>query len=893
MKNFTKSNLTMWLLQKLILPLLFIVGGYGALAQLPDLVILDVYWENLNGPDDHIERGDSVVFFMKGKNVGADSTPAGTSIGAQFRVYELDNNWVFYQQAGWAVVKDSFMLVGDTILLVQNEGSGSNGKWVAGPPGNYKVWTYFDDAGGGDCKRICEEDETNNFSTEYFTVYPSESGPENMPDLVVTDLQFVNAAGDTIDPSASDDVLFQAEIKNIGSDTAFSAGDSIEVSFYVDEVNDTNLIASTMAGELFDSLAPGGIAIVTGNLSEGENNGTLAGSWLAVAGDTLIFCEVDADSMVLESSEENNILSKMLYIDVADVDRKPDLVITDIIFDPEMPVEGDTVALSVKVKNIGPTGVATGLGINAIWTGPEGDPISFAAGDNLINDTIPPGSIVTITGNFEGYSGRWLTPGPGSFNIGAVVDQGGVVDESSEDNNGFNKVLNVNALTDLAVVDVSYTAAPDTLEALKDAIFTATVKNVSGIPANTGDTLWMTWNISGFGDIGHDTIILDDPLEVGETVSLTMQETWMAFSGNRQVKASLISSTMEKYTDNDATFDSVFIKKYSGLLPDLEPVDIIWSPENPRQGDTVQISVVVKNTGDTATIAGYGVNAHFHVNGTQVGWVHDTSIYTNSIAVNEEITLPMDRIFAGRYFKYPRYSAGDHTIRATIDRDQKIEEKDDDNNVLEEILTYGPPRLTDLTLTGLTWNPNDPEEGNPVTFSAYLKNIGELDLTDKDTMMIKWMIGEEDIDSMLFTAGLMVGDSVLITGANAWTSVAGDFTVTITADVDSILLESDETNNSIIGNLTVSQTSIGVKEMAAGNLTIYPNPAEDYIRIRYFGTGYQTTNMRITNVLGKLVVDRKLSVMPGRNLIELNIGDLSGGMYFIKIGSDTVRFVVR
>jgi hypothetical protein len=710
-----------------------------------------------------------------------------------------------------------------------------------------------------------------------------------MPDLVVTDLQFVNAAGDTIEPTASDDVLFQAEIINIGSDTAFSAGDSIEVSFYVDGVNDTNLIASTMAGELFDSLAPGDTVIVTGNLSEGENNGTLDGSWLAVAGDTLIFCEVDADSMVSESSEENNILSKMLYVDVAAVDQKPDLVITDIIFDPEMPVEGDTVALSVMVKNIGPTGVATGLGINAIWTDPEGDPISFAAGDNLINDTIPPGASVTITGNFEGFSGRWLTPGPGSFSIGAVVDQGAAVDEASEDNNGFKKVLNVSALTDLAVVDLSYTAAPDTLEALKDAIFTAKVKNVMGIPANTGDTIWMTWNITGFGDIGHDTVILADPLEVGETLSLTMQETWLAFSGNRQVKATVTSSTNEKYTDNNAAFDSVFIRKYSGLLPDLEPVDIIWSPENPRQGDTVQISVVVKNTGDTATMAGYGVIAHFHVNGTQIGWVHDTSLYMPSIAVDEEIILPLDRIFAGRYFTYPRYSAGDHTIRATIDRDLKIEEKDDDNNVLEEIITYGPPRMYDFTVTDLSWTPDEPVEDDIVTLSAYIKNVGELDLGD--TIYVIWTKDEMTIDSLQFTDALAIGDSVMVSGPSTWQAELGTHTIMVMVNAHWMLEESDSTNNTTEADITVIETF--VEDLSQIRFQLYPNPADNYLRINYRSETNEKLHLRITNILGELILERALNTIPGENVVELNVEELNSGLYFLKIGSNTVRFVIR
>jgi len=202
MKNFKPNVFFKWTLHKLFIPLSLMVCSLTLNAQLPDLVILDVFWENLNGEDDHIERGDSVVFYFWGKNIGNDSTPSGVTLGGQFRVSELDHGWVLYQQAGWAVVKDSFLLAGDSMLFKQDAASGSNGTWIAGPPGEYKVWTWFDDAGASVCKRICEEDETNNFHTDYFTVYPEAPMPAEKADLVVTDLEFVDGAENPLEPAA-------------------------------------------------------------------------------------------------------------------------------------------------------------------------------------------------------------------------------------------------------------------------------------------------------------------------------------------------------------------------------------------------------------------------------------------------------------------------------------------------------------------------------------------------------------------------------------------------------------------------------------------------------------------------------------------------------------------
>ena len=53
------------------------------------------------------------------------------------------------------------------------------------------------------------------------------------------------------------------------------------------------------------------------------------------------------------------------------------------------------------------------------------------------------------------------------------------------------------------------------------------------------------------------------------------------------------------------------------------------------------------------------------------------------------------------------------------------------------------------------------------------------------------------------------------------------------------------------------------------------------------------TLFRISNILGEVVFEKSIDVIPGMNRFELNIEELSQGMYFIHAGTQTLRFVVR
>jgi myo-inositol-hexaphosphate 3-phosphohydrolase len=68
-----------------------------------------------------------------------------------------------------------------------------------------------------------------------------------------------------------------------------------------------------------------------------------------------------------------------------------------------------------------------------------------------------------------------------------------------------------------------------------------------------------------------------------------------------------------------------------------------------------------------------------------------------------------------------------------------------------------------------------------------------------------------------------------------------------------------------------------------GNISIYPNPVNSILLI----DGIQgNTTITVYDLAGKM-----LSTINTSKDFELNVSDLQIGMYFIKIGSNTLKFI--
>ena len=79
--------------------------------------------------------------------------------------------------------------------------------------------------------------------------------------------------------------------------------------------------------------------------------------------------------------------------------------------------------------------------------------------------------------------------------------------------------------------------------------------------------------------------------------------------------------------------------------------------------------------------------------------------------------------------------------------------------------------------------------------------------------------------------------------------------------------------------------TVDVAENAANDFTIYPNPANEFLRIG----GNNLDNVLIFNAVGQ-----KVDGFEANDIKEFNINtsNYQDGVYFVKIGEKTERFVV-
>ena len=157
------------------------------------------------------------------------------------------------------------------------------------------------------------------------------------------------------------------------------------------------------------------------------------------AGDRRIQATADPNNAIAESNEENNRAAKVLKVRTPEEEppAQANLVVTasNIEFDPASPAAGDTVTITLRLRNDGTADVTDPLVRFEDATGDEPE---------LIGD-------VTITGTLKaGSSGEAVilydtTGKEGTLTIRATADPDGAIEESNEEDNQASKTLTLSS----------------------------------------------------------------------------------------------------------------------------------------------------------------------------------------------------------------------------------------------------------------------------------------------------------------------------------------------------------------------------------------------------------------------------------------------------------------
>jgi len=132
---------------------------------------------------------------------------------------------------------------------------------------------------------------------------------------------------------------------------------------------------------------------------------------------------------------------------------KPDLVVTDISWEPANPATGSAVTMKATIKNQGTAATPAGATHGVLFTFDDG-----AAGSGVWSDTytgsIAPGAWVTLTANGGSAGATWKAV-LGTHTVKANVDDVNRIAESNETNNVMSKQIVVGTQSSPATGDLN------------------------------------------------------------------------------------------------------------------------------------------------------------------------------------------------------------------------------------------------------------------------------------------------------------------------------------------------------------------------------------------------------------------------------------------------------
>ena len=110
----------------------------------------------------------------------------------------------------------------------------------------------------------------------------------------------------------------------------------------------------------------------------------------------------------------------------------------------------------------------------------------------------------------------------------------------------------------------------------------------------------------------------------------------------------------------------------------------------------------------------------------------------------------------------------------------------------------------------------------------------------------------------------------------------------VTADIDG--------GNGVVHviNAVLLPEGVSINEVTSiENLTVYPNPASEFVTLSYTASANENVSYRMTDLSGKSVIVRDLGIRNGAQIENIDLSNVASGMYILEITSGTKRSVQK
>jgi subtilase family serine protease len=522
--------------------------------------------------------------------------------------------------------------------------------------------------------------------------------------------------------------------------------DGETVTFTADVVN----VGSEAAGapsrtRLLIDGAPVAPDQATGDLAATASE-SASWNWIALEGDHTYQVCADVDDDIGEFDEGNNCTPVVPF----SVSGRPDLVSQNAGLSPPSPIDGETVTFTADVVNVG-TAAAGATSQSRLLI--DGTPVSP---DQTTGDLAPTAS--------ETESWSW-TAAVGDHTYQVCADIGDALAEFDESNNCTAAVpFSVQGQPDLEVQNDSLSPSPPT--AGETVTFTATVVNIGTAAAGSSSRVRL--------------LVDDTPVTPNRTTpdlppgaSEAEIWSWTAVEGNHtyQVCADFNDDVAESDETNNCT--AVVPFNVQGR-PDLVVQNESLSSPSPIDGDVVTFAADVVNAGSAA--AGATSQTRLLIDGAPVS--PDQATGDLAPAASEAETWSWTAV------------VGDHTYQVCADVNGEVAEADESNNC-NAAVPFNVRAQPDLVIQNEGLSPASPNDGDAVTFTADVVNIGTAE--PGATSQTRLLIDGSPISPDQTTGDLAPAASE--TESWSWSGAEGAHTYQICADNDNVIAEYDETNN--------------------------------------------------------------------------------------------------
>ncbi|MBK9291319.1 MAG: T9SS type A sorting domain-containing protein [Bacteroidetes bacterium] len=85
----------------------------------------------------------------------------------------------------------------------------------------------------------------------------------------------------------------------------------------------------------------------------------------------------------------------------------------------------------------------------------------------------------------------------------------------------------------------------------------------------------------------------------------------------------------------------------------------------------------------------------------------------------------------------------------------------------------------------------------------------------------------------------------------------------------------------------IVKSTIGLGEQNRPSLTIYPNPSNGNVNLTFGGFAQGNLRVRVINLVGEVVYTESVTLEGKHNLVQLKLGHLTAGLYFVQVENGT------